>query len=64
MATFYKMGLKRMKIEDLNFDKNYSAMDAYCQIRLGIKLFCRINDTSNKGPPYRLMHQTSDPCID
>lgn len=30
----YKMGLKKIQFEDMNFDKNYNPMKAYCQSKL------------------------------
>ena len=35
----YKMGLKRIKFEDLNFDQNYSAWNAYSQSKLAQMMF-------------------------
>ena len=35
----YKMGLKKIQFEDLNFDNNYSAMNAYAQSKLAQMVF-------------------------
>lgn len=35
----YKMGLKRIKFEDLDFDRNYSAWNAYAQSKLAQMMF-------------------------
>jgi NAD(P)-dependent dehydrogenase (short-subunit alcohol dehydrogenase family) len=35
----YKMGLKRIKFEDLNFDKNYTAWNSYAQSKLAQMMF-------------------------
>ncbi|RME22633.1 MAG: SDR family oxidoreductase [Deltaproteobacteria bacterium] len=35
----YKMGLKRIKFEDLDFDEGYSAWDAYAQSKLAQMMF-------------------------
>lgn len=35
----YKMGLKKIQFEDLNFDGNYNAMNAYCQSKLAQMVF-------------------------
>ncbi|MCA9701107.1 MAG: SDR family oxidoreductase [Myxococcales bacterium] len=35
----YKMGLKRIKFEDLNFDENYSAWSSYSQSKLAQMMF-------------------------
>ena len=35
----YKMGLKTIKFEDLNFDHNYTPMKAYCQSKLAQMIF-------------------------
>lgn len=38
-STAYRMGLKRIKFEDLNFDKDYSAWNAYAQSKLAQVMF-------------------------
>jgi NAD(P)-dependent dehydrogenase (short-subunit alcohol dehydrogenase family) len=38
-STGYRMGLKRIKFEDLNFDKNYTAWNAYAQSKLAQVMF-------------------------
>lgn len=38
-SNAYKMGLKRIKFEDLNFDQNYSAWDSYAQSKLAQMMF-------------------------
>ncbi len=38
-STAYKMGLKRIQFEDLNFDKNYTAWNAYAQSKLAQIMF-------------------------
>ena len=35
----YKTGLKRIQFEDLNFEKNYSAWNAYAQSKLALMMF-------------------------
>ena len=35
----YKMGLKRIKFEDINFDQKYSPWDAYAQSKLALMMF-------------------------
>ena len=35
----YKMGLKKIQFEDLNFDHNYGAMNAYCHSKLAQMVF-------------------------
>jgi len=35
----YKMGLKRLKLEDMNFDEKYSPMNAYCNSKLAQMVF-------------------------
>ncbi|MGH1347735.1 MAG: SDR family oxidoreductase [Nannocystales bacterium] len=38
-SNAYKMGLKTIQFEDLNFDKNYSAWDSYAQSKLAQMMF-------------------------
>ncbi len=38
-SNAYRMGLKRIQFEDLNFDKNYSAWNAYAQSKLAQMMF-------------------------
>ena len=38
-SNAYKMGLKRIQFEDLNFDRNYSAWNAYAQSKLAQMMF-------------------------
>ena len=38
-STGYRMGLKRIKFEDLNFDRNYTAWNAYAQSKLAQVMF-------------------------
>ncbi|TDF37500.1 SDR family oxidoreductase [Alteromonadaceae bacterium M269] len=38
-SNAYKMGLKRIKFEDLNFDKKYTAWDSYAQSKLAQMMF-------------------------
>jgi len=38
-SNAYKMGLKRIRFEDLNFDDGYSAWDAYAQSKLAQMMF-------------------------
>eukprot|EP01013_Petalomonas_cantuscygni_P016459 TRINITY_DN33462_c0_g1_i1.p1 TRINITY_DN33462_c0_g1~~TRINITY_DN33462_c0_g1_i1.p1 ORF type:complete len:321 (+),score=48.30 TRINITY_DN33462_c0_g1_i1:215-1177(+) len=38
-SNAYKMGLKRIKFEDLNFDQNYSGWDSYAQSKLAQLIF-------------------------
>ena len=35
----YRMGLKKIQFEDLNFDNNYNPMNAYCQSKLAQMIF-------------------------
>ncbi|MEL6941104.1 MAG: oxidoreductase, partial [Bacteroidota bacterium] len=35
----YKMGLKTIQFEDMNFDKNYNPMNAYCHSKLAQMMF-------------------------
>ena len=49
----YKMGLKRIKFEDLNFDQKYTAWDSYAQSKLaqmifGYELQRRIQESGKK----------------
>ena len=38
-SNAYKMGLKKIQFEDLNFDKNYTAWNAYAQSKLAQMMF-------------------------
>ncbi|OUC08267.1 oxidoreductase, partial [Litorilinea aerophila] len=38
-SNAYKMGLRRIQFEDLNFEKNYSAWNAYAQSKLAQMMF-------------------------
>ncbi|NNF57525.1 MAG: SDR family oxidoreductase, partial [Rhodothermaceae bacterium] len=38
-SNAYKMGLKRIKFEDLNFDENYTAWNSYAQSKLAQMMF-------------------------
>lgn len=38
-SNAYKMGLKRIKFEDLNFDEKYTAWDSYAQSKLAQMMF-------------------------
>ncbi|MGB7326533.1 MAG: SDR family oxidoreductase, partial [Rubripirellula sp.] len=38
-SNAYKMGLKRIQFEDLNFDKNYTAWSSYAQSKLAQMMF-------------------------
>ncbi|WPJ97818.1 SDR family oxidoreductase [Coraliomargarita algicola] len=38
-SNAYRMGLKRIQFEDLNFDQNYSAWNAYAQSKLAQMMF-------------------------
>ena len=38
-SNAYKMGLKRIKFEDLNFDKDYTAWNSYAQSKLAQMIF-------------------------
>jgi NAD(P)-dependent dehydrogenase (short-subunit alcohol dehydrogenase family) len=38
-SNAYKMGLKRIQFEDLNFDKNYTAWNSYAQSKLAQMMF-------------------------
>ncbi len=53
----YKMGLKTIQFEDLNFDKNYNPMNAYCQSKLAQMMFAyelqnRIKGTNKEVEVY------------
>ena len=38
-SSAYKMGLKKIQFEDLNFDKNYTAWNSYAQSKLAQMMF-------------------------
>lgn len=38
-SNAYKMGLKRIQFEDLNFDKNYTTWSSYAQGKLAQRMF-------------------------
>ncbi|EMI58146.1 Rossmann-fold NAD(P)-binding domain-containing protein [Rhodopirellula sallentina] len=38
-SNAYKMGLKRIKFEDLNFDESYTAWNSYAQSKLAQMMF-------------------------
>ncbi|MEO0725569.1 MAG: SDR family oxidoreductase [Bacteroidota bacterium] len=53
----YKMGLKTIQFEDMNFDKNYNPMNAYCQSKLAQMMFAyelqhRINGANKQVSVY------------
>ncbi|MEO1258469.1 MAG: SDR family oxidoreductase [Bacteroidota bacterium] len=53
----YKMGLKKIQFEDMNFDKNYNPMNAYCQSKLAQMMFAyelqnRIKNTNKAVAVY------------
>lgn len=49
-SNAYKMGLKRIQFEDVNFDKSYSAWNAYAQSKLAQMMFaCRGVSKSRAG---------------
>jgi NAD(P)-dependent dehydrogenase (short-subunit alcohol dehydrogenase family) len=59
-SNAYKMGLKRIKFEDLNFDDNYTAWDSYAQSKLaqimfGLELQRRI-EAAGKNVQVHICH--------
>jgi NAD(P)-dependent dehydrogenase (short-subunit alcohol dehydrogenase family) len=38
-STGYRMGLKKMQLDDLNFNNNYNAMNTYCHSKLAQMVF-------------------------
>lgn len=59
-SNAYKMGLKRIQFEDLNFDGNYTAWDSYAQSKLaqmmfGYELQRRI-DAAGRSVEVRVCH--------
>lgn len=53
----YKMGLKRLKLEDMNFDDKYNPMNAYCNSKLAQMIFAyelqsRIKETNKNTAVY------------
>lgn len=59
-SNAYKMGLKRIKFEDLNFDKNYTAWNSYAQSKLAQMMFAyelqRRIKASNKSVQVQVCH--------
>ena len=59
-SNAYKMGLKRIQFEDLNFDKNYTAWNAYAQSKLAQMMFAyelqRRVDTAGKNVTVQVCH--------
>ena len=56
----YKMGLKRIKFEDLNFDKNYTPWSSYAQSKLAQMIFAyelqRRVQTAGKNVQVQVCH--------
>ena len=56
----YKMGLKRIQFEDLNFDKNYTPWNAYAQSKLAQMVFAyelqRRVQAANKNVQVQVCH--------
>ena len=59
-SNAYKMGLKKIQFEDLNFDKNYTAWNAYAQSKLAQMMFAyelqRRVEASSKHVQVRVCH--------
>ena len=59
-SSAYKMGLKRIQFEDLNFDKSYSAWNAYAQSKLAQMMFAyelqRRIDAAGKAVQVQVCH--------
>ncbi len=53
----YRMGLKKIQFDDLNFDNNYNPMNAYCQSKLAQMIFAyelqrRVKKANKKTQVY------------
>ena len=53
----YKMGLKKIQFEDMNFDKNYNPMGTYCHSKLAQMMFAyelqnRVKEANKKVEVY------------
>lgn len=53
----YKMGLKKIQFDDMNFDKNYNPMKTYCHSKLAQMMFAyelqdRVKDASKDIEVY------------
>ncbi|MEP2309820.1 SDR family oxidoreductase, partial [Rhodopirellula bahusiensis] len=59
-SNAYKMGLKKIQFEDLNFDKNYTAWNAYAQSKLAQIIFAyelqRRVQATGKNVQVRVCH--------
>lgn len=59
-SNAYKMGLKRIQFEDLNFDKNYTAWNSYAQSKLAQVMFAyelqRRVEAAGKSVQVRVCH--------
>ena len=59
-SNAYKMGLKRIQFEDLNFDRNYTAWSAYAQSKLAQMMFAyelqRRVDAAGKNVTVQVCH--------
>lgn len=59
-SNAYKMGLKRIKFEDLNFDKDYTAWNSYAQSKLAQMMFAyelqRRIKAANKSVQVQVCH--------
>ncbi|MEM8974281.1 MAG: SDR family oxidoreductase [Pseudomonadota bacterium] len=59
-SAAYRMGLKRIQFEDLNFDGNYSAWNAYAQSKLAQMMFAyelqRRSRTAGKAVQVHVCH--------
>ena len=62
----YKMGLKRIKFEDLNFDKNYTPWASYAQSKLAQMVFAyelqRRIEVANKSVRVQVCHPGASRC--
>lgn len=52
-STGYRMGLKKIQFDDLNFDNNFTPMNSYCQSKLAQMIFAyelqrRINEADKR----------------
>ncbi len=59
-SNAYKMGLKRIQFEDLNFDKHYTAWNSYAQSKLAQMMFAyelqRRVETAGKNVTVQVCH--------
>lgn len=60
-SNAYKMGLKRIQFEDLNFDENYTAWNAYAQSKLAQMMFAYELQRRVKAASKRVQVQVCHP---